>query len=179
MIFRVVTIRRVLVWMIGFINTLYIQLGTTGNTAPLLISSLYSSLLHMHKGSQSSLVVSWQWIYNSLTVTATNVRSPFLSCHFFSVTFYCRLSVPCCKCQLWSSTQFWFLCSQAHILAGWNLKTQQQQKLFNCCLHIHCHRNGCLLWFHYSGFRVSCHISKCYGLVIAEFQLTFTVLGEK
>jgi hypothetical protein len=45
------------------------------------IAELHSSPLHMHYGSQSSLVVSWQRVYNSLTVTSNHTQS-FLSCHY-------------------------------------------------------------------------------------------------
>jgi hypothetical protein len=46
----------------------FTQLGTTSSTALSLFYTLYSSPLHTHKDSQSSLVVSWQRIYHSLTV---------------------------------------------------------------------------------------------------------------
>jgi hypothetical protein len=43
-----VTYRRLLDWMIEFIDTLYIQLGTTGNYSATAIPTLYSSPLHSH-----------------------------------------------------------------------------------------------------------------------------------
>jgi hypothetical protein len=62
----------VLDWMMGFIDTLSIQLVTTINYSAIAISTLYSSLLtHISVLSQlhSSLVIFWQRIHNSLTVT--------------------------------------------------------------------------------------------------------------
>jgi hypothetical protein len=54
--------RRVLNWIIGFIDTLFTVLGATGTTALPLFYTLTTLL--------SSLFVSWQRIYNSITVTS-------------------------------------------------------------------------------------------------------------
>jgi hypothetical protein len=63
-----VTIGDVLDWMIGF-HTLCTPLGTTGNYSAITDLHTFSSPLHTHYGSQPSLVVSWQRIYNNLQIT--------------------------------------------------------------------------------------------------------------
>jgi hypothetical protein len=77
-----VSYRRVWDWIIGFIDTLYIvHLQLHANTAPSLFPH-FTVLRYTYWCSQSSLVVSWQRIYNSLTVTAARyeVFLPFLPC---------------------------------------------------------------------------------------------------
>jgi hypothetical protein len=63
--------------MIGFINTFSYNLSYSQSIiAPPLIYPLHKSLGHT-KSSQSSLVVSWQRIYNSLIVTKAHIKSSF------------------------------------------------------------------------------------------------------
>jgi hypothetical protein len=40
--------RRILDWMIGFSDAIYIHLGTTGNTAQSMMNLLYSTPLHTY-----------------------------------------------------------------------------------------------------------------------------------
>jgi hypothetical protein len=68
--------------MIWLTDNLYILLGTTSNTALSLIYTLFRSIGHA-KSSQCSLVVSWERIYNSLTVTSVHTKFFF----FFTAQF--------------------------------------------------------------------------------------------
>jgi hypothetical protein len=67
-----VAYRRVLDWTIKFIDALHTVLRTTGNYSAIAISThLHFTVTHALV-SQSSLVVSWQRIYNSPTVTSNH-----------------------------------------------------------------------------------------------------------
>jgi hypothetical protein len=76
-ILEVVTIDGVLDWVIGFIDILYTQFLTAGNITLSPIYTIYRSQLHTDQCSQSSLVISGQRIYNSLTVTTAHKKYSF------------------------------------------------------------------------------------------------------
>jgi hypothetical protein len=107
-----VTYRRVLNWTIGFIDNSELQAITVLS----LIYTLRSSPLHMHYGSQSSLVVSWQRIYNRHCHFKSHVKSSFHSLIPFLPLF--------CSCQFRRLDSIQFLCSQAHTTAGWHIETR-------------------------------------------------------
>jgi hypothetical protein len=59
-------------WMTGFIDTLYTPFRTTRNYSAIADHTLQFSITY-------TLVVSWQRIYNSLTVSAAHINSSFHS----------------------------------------------------------------------------------------------------
>jgi hypothetical protein len=63
--------------VIGFINTFFYNLSYSQSIIMLLLIYLLHKSLGYTKSSQSSLVISWQRIYNSLTVTTAHARSSF------------------------------------------------------------------------------------------------------
>jgi hypothetical protein len=66
--------------------TPYTQHSELHATQRYCLPTLYSSPLHTHQDSQSSLVVSWQRIYNSLTITSNHTLSSLHSLiNFFRV----------------------------------------------------------------------------------------------
>jgi hypothetical protein len=113
--------------MIGFSDTLFIQLGITGNTALTLTSTFYSSLLHTHQDSQSSLAVSWQQIYIHLTELQITHEVFFTQSNPFLLN-HLQLPSPELDPILDNYSQFRRLSSipllQAHILAGWRPETR-------------------------------------------------------
>jgi hypothetical protein len=56
-------------WIIGFIDTLYVQLGTTSNYSAATHFTVHT--LHAHERYHSSQAVSWQRIYNNHTSDKT------------------------------------------------------------------------------------------------------------
>jgi hypothetical protein len=106
-----ITYRRGLDFLTPYIFT---QFGTTGNTALLLIC-IFSIQSCTRTRFLPSLVVFWQRIYHSPSVSANHIWS------FLCITPLLPLF---CNCQFQRLDSIQFLCSRAHILAGWLLETQ-------------------------------------------------------
>jgi hypothetical protein len=101
-------------WIV-FIDNLFTEIGTTGNTALSLIYTLYTSPLHTRMDSQSSLAVSWQRIYKSHCHFKPQIKS------FHSLIPFLALF---CYCQFRRLDSIQLFCSKDHILVGWRLETR-------------------------------------------------------
>jgi hypothetical protein len=102
--------------MIGFINTFCYNVSKSQSIiAPSLIYPLHQSLGHA-KSSQSSLVVSWQRIYKSLTVTTKHIK--FLFSQANSVLLLCILSILILVLPQLSASELDSLISTLHGLHG-------------------------------------------------------------
>jgi hypothetical protein len=104
--------RRVLDWIIGFIDTLFTQLDSTGN---------YSAIADLHTLQFTVTHALGYSIFTSYILATDFSRS---RCHFKSLlksSF--GGSIPSCHYSTTASS-IQFLCSEAHILAGWRLETR-------------------------------------------------------
>jgi hypothetical protein len=107
----------ILDWTIAFIGPYTYHSELQEITALPLIYTLYSSTLRTHYGSQSSLVVSWQRIYNGLTVTAAHTES-----YVHSLTPFLPLF-----CNCWLSS---ILLLRNLYQGSWRLETCPDYDLF-------------------------------------------------
>jgi hypothetical protein len=103
----------VLDWMIGFIDTLYTQLGTTGSYSAIACLHTFSSPLHTHYGS----VFTSRILATDLSQSHWHIKSHMKS-SFHSWTPFLPLLCSFQSRRL-DSIQF-----QAHIPAGWLPETR-------------------------------------------------------
>jgi hypothetical protein len=103
--------------MIGFINTLYTKLGTTDSRALSLMSKLLESTVAHALGF---LVFTSRILATDLSQTHCNFKSHLKSFFQSRVPFLALF----CHCRFRRLDSIQFLCSQAHILAGWRFETR-------------------------------------------------------
>jgi hypothetical protein len=111
------TYRRVLDWMNGFIDTVYTTFGTTGN---------YSANTDLHT-LQFNVAYALRLSVFTSRVLATDLSQSH--CKFKShMKFSLHCLIPLLplfrNCQFRRLDSIQFLCSQAHILAGWRPETR-------------------------------------------------------
>jgi hypothetical protein len=111
------TYRRVLEWMIGFIDTLFTQLGTTCSHSATAVSTHFT----VHRYTRTS-VLSLHYSYpgNGFITVSLSLQITH-EVLFSSLIPFLTLF---CNCQFRRLDSIQFLCSQAHILAGWRLETR-------------------------------------------------------
>jgi hypothetical protein len=131
-----VTIDVVLEWMIEFIDTLHTQFVITINYNAIAISTRYNSQGHA-KASHSSLVVSWQRIDNSFTVTAAHYEVFFSQTSSFLAIYsqlFCQLPTP-------ETLSILFLSCFRSLFYSLGAVPHRKHRFHCCCVWIRCCRD--------------------------------------
>jgi hypothetical protein len=165
--------RRGIDWWIGFIDTL---VHTTRNYNYSAIGNLHTVQITTAPSMptaafQSSPVVSWQRIHNSLTVTTAHMMFSLhnLIPFFPSVLNHLQLSSSSDSLNSDSAELGSSLYSLGADPTENTVSIVIAQQFFACCLLIRCcanvfiellSSNERLLWLRYSGFQASCYITN-------------------